>query len=633
MAWPGDTVCSVSDPVGLSIGTTNLVAARAGTQPVTRRSVLTVYGHRPPEVGLSAENPASTEPGLVMRGFVERVGDPVPLVASDGSSFLADRLLVDALGAMAATAGASSDLAIAVPAYWGSATVGALSEALARDRKLAPTGVPPRLVSDAVAALVALQAEPGLTGDGFVVLLDFGGSGTSITLVDAAGGFRPIGETVRYPEFSGDQIDQAVLSAVIAEVSGTGDTDPAATAAVGSLAMLRDECRAAKERLSAETVTGLTVDLPGVASEFRLTRTELEGLIDSPLDGVIGTVQDLLQRNGRTWSDVSAVATVGGGASIPIVTQRLSEQSRARVVTTERPGQDTAIGAALVAARSDAEAPTGIGTAVGDAATAGIGGVGAVGPALAWSQDDDHASEPVPYTEDNPYAIERTSARPRVEYIPPTGPITDPAHPARPARRLPQFAIGGAAVIALIAAGGVAYSLTSASSPTTPTPTVTTAPVATTTEAPIAAPPPPAPPPPVTTIAPPPAPPPTTEAPPPPPPPRTTKYVPPPAPKTVTETVTPTTTPPTTTTTPPTTTTTTTTTPPTTTTTPPTTTTTTLPMTTTYITVPFVPVPIPIQVPQNPYQQQQPQNPYQQQPQYPFQQQPQYPYQQQPQVP
>src|SRR6478752_175365 len=255
MAGPGDTVCSVSDPVGLSIGTTNLVAARVGMEAVTRRSVLTLYGHRPPEVGLSAENPASTEPGLEMRGFVERVGDPVPLVASDGSSFLADRLLIDALGAMTETVGTSSDLAIAMPAYWGSATVGALSEALARDRKLAPTGVPPRLVSDAVAALVALHTEPGLPADGVVALLDFGGSGTSITLVDAAGGFHPIGETVRYPEFSGDQIDQAVLAAVIAEVSGTSDADPAATAAVGSLAKLREECRQAKERLSAETVT------------------------------------------------------------------------------------------------------------------------------------------------------------------------------------------------------------------------------------------------------------------------------------------------------------------------------------------------------------------------------------------
>ncbi|MDT5182858.1 MAG: hypothetical protein QOI29_1016, partial [Mycobacterium sp.] len=35
----------MSDPLGLSIGTTNLVAARVGNQPVMRRSVLTLFGH------------------------------------------------------------------------------------------------------------------------------------------------------------------------------------------------------------------------------------------------------------------------------------------------------------------------------------------------------------------------------------------------------------------------------------------------------------------------------------------------------------------------------------------------------------------------------------------------------------
>jgi len=220
MAWPGDTVCSVSDPVGLSIGTTNLVAARAGTQPVTRRSVLTLYGYRPPEVGLPSQNPNLTESGLVMRGFVERIGDPVPLVAVDGSTHHADRLLGEALAAM--VDGPTSDVVIAVPAHWSPAAVRALEAALRNDPILAPNGVAPRLVSDAVTALTALQTDPGLVGTGIVALLDFGGSGTNITLADAERGFRPIGETVRYQDFSGDQIDQSVLANVLAGISGGG---------------------------------------------------------------------------------------------------------------------------------------------------------------------------------------------------------------------------------------------------------------------------------------------------------------------------------------------------------------------------------------------------------------------------
>ena len=76
----------MSDSLGLSVGTTNLVAARDGRAPVVRRSVLTVFNDRAPEVGVPSENPNLDRPGLVLGGFVDRVGDPVPLVASDGSS-------------------------------------------------------------------------------------------------------------------------------------------------------------------------------------------------------------------------------------------------------------------------------------------------------------------------------------------------------------------------------------------------------------------------------------------------------------------------------------------------------------------------------------------------------------------
>ena len=107
----------MSDPLGLSIGTTNLVAARVGNEPVIRRSVLTRFGHAAPQVGV----PSAHTGGVVLSGFVERVGDPVPLVAVDGSSHHADRLLVDALVAMVNAAGGQSSpqTAIAVPAHWG----------------------------------------------------------------------------------------------------------------------------------------------------------------------------------------------------------------------------------------------------------------------------------------------------------------------------------------------------------------------------------------------------------------------------------------------------------------------------------------------------------------------------------
>ena len=581
----------MSDPLGLSIGTTNLVAARVGNQPVMRRSMLTLFSHRAPEVGV----PSEQQPGLTLTGFVERVGDPVPLVAADGSSHHADRLLAEALEAMVYVAGGdpSSQIAIAVPAHWGPATRQALSAALRTSHTLA---------SDAVAALTALHADPGLPTGGVVALLDFGGSGTSITLADAASAFEPVGETSRYPEFSGDQIDQALLRYVVDGVATVGGVDPAGTAAVGSLTRLREECRIAKESLSADTATELIVELPGYRSNIRVTRTELEGLIAQPLEGVLLALENLLRHNSIDWSGISTVVTVGGGASIPLITQRLSQHTRVPVVTTPHPALDAAVGASLVAAyASDANAQTGVAPAAAVVNSVTDEPGSATFRALAWSQDDDSDNEPVPYTGEDPYDTDVTPARPPVQYVPSTGPI---AEQSRPWQRLPHLAFGLAAVVALTAVGGVAIALTGVADTDNPTRPPSTA----TSAAPISAEPPPAPavapppPPSVVTV--------TTQSPLPPPPQRTTSA----APVTTTQTNTTTTTPPTTTTTTtaPTTTTTTTTTTATTTTTTTTTmtttttpttsttTTTTPPMTTTYLTVPFVPVPIPIPVPQIP---------------------------------
>jgi actin-like ATPase involved in cell morphogenesis len=602
----------MSDPLGLSIGTTNLVAACVGNQPVIRRSVLTLFGHAAPEVGV----PSAHTDGIVLSGFVERVGDPVPLVAADGSSHHADQLLVDALQAMVYASGGepTPDTAIAVPAHWGTSTLWALRNAMRTNPTLAPNGTPVRLISDAVASLTALNVNPGLSPHGVVALLDFGGGGTSITLADAASGFEPIEDTARYTEFSGDQIDQALLNHVLEGITNAGGIDPAATAAVGSLSLLREECRDAKERLSAETVTELIAELPGYRSGIRVTRAELENLIAQPLSGVLAVLENALERNRISWSNVSALVTIGGGASIPLITQQLSEHSQAPVVTTPQPALDAAVGAALFAAfGADADAKTGVAPVlpVDILHPSDVPG-SATFRALAWSQDDDTADDIVPYTGDL-YDTGGTAARPPVQYVEPTEPIEEPRSTFN---RLPQLVFGVAAVIAVVAVGGVAVALTSASDSTKATePPITATSVGSKSVAP-----PPSTPPPVQTVT-------VTNEPPPPPPPTTT--VPPPVTHIVT--MTPTTTEPTTTKTTTTTTTTTTTSPTTTTTTPTTTettttTTTTPSMTTSYITVPFVPVPIPIQVPNQGPQSQAPQYPAQA-PQYPYQQAPQYPYQ------
>lgn len=399
----------MSESLGLSIGVANLVAAHPGGASVRRSPVVTLYEQRPTEVGLPDENPNLTEPGLVLRGFVERVGDRTPLVAADGTKYLGEALTVEAIEAMARTVGSGAPITVAVPAYWSEAQSTALREEFFAQPDLAAGGVPPTLLSDATTALAALHARPGLPTDGVVVVCDFGAGGTSVTLSDAGSNFRQLAPTLRYTDFSGDAIDRLVLDHVR---GATPEAD--ATTRTGSPTRLLGQCRRAKEQLSAATAA----TIPGVpessGDEVRLTRADFEPLISEPLDRFLDTVEEALQRNGIARSRVAAVAIVGGGAEIPLITTRLSGRLRLPVLAAPQPGYSAAIGAALLgeqrasaglptAAAAAVENPTEmVGAAPDDmtqaapAAGAAAGQSGSDEP-VAWSQDADE-EELVPYT-------------------------------------------------------------------------------------------------------------------------------------------------------------------------------------------------------------------------------------------
>lgn len=394
----------MSESLGLSIGVANLVAARAGSDPVTRRSVLTLFDEQPSEVGLPEQNPNTAESGLVMRGFVERVGDRTPLVASDGTKYLGDALTVEALEVMARSVGYGTPITIAVPAYWSEGQSAALREEFFAQPGLTAHGVAPALVSDATAALTALRAEPGFPTNGVVALCDFGAAGTTVTLFRSAG--AQIGPSVRYTDFSGDAIDQLVLNHLRGNGPSADTTGGlASTTRMGSLTRQLKQCRHAKEQLSAASVA--TVDL-GSGEEVQLSRNEFDELISEPLDRFVDTVEELLQRNEIRATDLAAVATVGGGAHIPLLGARLSERLQVPIHSTPAPAFSAAIGAAVLGdlqppapttAAPVIENPTELAPAAAPDMTQVLPGarIEEDGP-LAWSEDPDADSGPVPYT-------------------------------------------------------------------------------------------------------------------------------------------------------------------------------------------------------------------------------------------
>jgi hypothetical protein len=545
----------MADGVGLSVGATNLTAVAVGQAAVTRSAVVTLFPNRPLEVGLPGENPRlnSDGRGLVITDFVDRVGDPVGIVAPDGSTHRGEVLLGQALREMLYEVtngrGAVDPVVVTHPAHWRPATVEALRGALSQMREFSATAV----VSDAKAAVTALRDDPGLPTNGMIALCDFGGSGTSVTLFDGANGAEPVGQTVRYTELSGDLIDKAVLTQVLAGVSDAASVDMTGTSAIGPLSRLRTESRAAKERLSTTAATSLLADLPGHRGEVRLTRNELDDAIRQPLTDFAGALQETLDRNGAR--NLAAVASTGGGARIPLITTTLSEHFGVPVITTGHPELTSAIGGGLTAARAMAdEGATAMAEAMSPATAVAAAALGATqmapevhpedmgaGPSsgLAWSEADDIPDVVAPTDPYDYSGMTPTDAmggpRPQMQFEPET-------EQYQAGRRTP-FGLLIVGLVLLLLAIALAVWLVLRNDESTPSPSSTTAITTTTTAPPPATEAPPtseAPPPPppvetqtitrvpetVTQEAPPP-PPPTSEAPPPPPP---TSEAPPPPP-------------------------------------------------------------------------------------------------------
>jgi hypothetical protein len=467
------------------------MAVHVGRAAVRRSAVLTRFPHRPPEVGVPGENPSLAERGLILTDFVDRVGDPVPMIGPDGSSHRAEVVLVDALRAVLLTLfgnrPVTEPVGVAYPAHWRPAAVDALRGALATVPEFrAP--LPALLVSDATAALTALQQDPGVPARGVIAVCDFGATGTGITLADASNGFQPIGPTVRHVDLSGELIDQALLTRVVAGLSSGGAVDVSGTSAIGSLGRLRAECRAAKERLSTTTVTSMPVDLPGAGGEIRVTRNELDDAVRAPLADFVAELQDTVQRSGIRPVDLVAVASVGGGARIPIITTTLSEHLRVPVITAPAPELAAGIGSGLKAVRSTVEegatsmAP--VATAppplppVDPVPNADAPPASSAFRALAWSDaghvpDVAAAEEYGPATQyaeiDDPGEI----ARPSLDFSEPD-PVEAERAAAVPWYRRPVAIVAGAVLlVAAILGTAAAYILTSSEEGTDPVQTST----------------------------------------------------------------------------------------------------------------------------------------------------------------
>ena len=195
---------------------------------------------------------------------------------------------------------------------------------------------------------------PALRPGAVVAVYDLGG-GTfdAAVLRRTATGFELLGQPEGIEHLGGVDVDAAVFSHVARALDGALDEldvdDPDVTAAVQRL---RQECTQAKEALSADTDVTIPVLLPGLTTEVRLTRGELEDLIRPALLDSVAAMRRALRSAGVDVADLHSVLLVGGSSRIPLVSQLVATELGRPVAVDADPKHAVALGAACVAGQA-----------------------------------------------------------------------------------------------------------------------------------------------------------------------------------------------------------------------------------------------------------------------------------------
>ncbi|WP_377451220.1 Hsp70 family protein [Rhodococcoides fascians] len=421
--------------LGIRIGTVTAVAA-LDTDPVTsvvKRSALDLR----PGAAPSLADLWDRSTRHLISGFADRVGDPVELIDDDGRSHRAEDLYATATRALVAdvSAGVDSSPSVVVthPTRWTAYTVEVLGEALDRAGLTDVT-----LVPESVATMRWLDVTRGTQSDGLAVVYDLGATALDVTLMRTGSDAGVVGTGVHSQEFGGAQFDHEIMQYVLDTVSGSQsfEFDPFDPDTVGALVELRARCGEAKEQLSYNTSTSLTVDLPGLHTEVRLVRSEIEDLVRASLLASIGVVRDAVTAAGLEVTDIDQVVLTGGSSAIPLVAELVSTELRVPVVAGPRPELTVAIGAAI------------LGSDIADATAADDAAALAAAPAAT--------------------AVAAPMPRPTPRPAPTPTPTAVASESGMSGRKKAGLVAGSVVVLALLAGGGLSVGTALTSDNTTP---------------------------------------------------------------------------------------------------------------------------------------------------------------------
>ena len=184
-----------------------------------------------------------------------------------------------------------------------------------------------------------------------VAVYDLGGGTFDAALLrKTATSFEVVGAPEGIEHLGGIDVDDAVFEHVKRSLDGAVERlDPTDPAAVRALHHLRAECAEAKEALSFDPTTTISVMLPGTQTQIVLRRSDLERMIRPLLAATVSFLQRVFASAGIEPSEVRSVLLVGGSSRIPLVAEMVGAEIGRPVAVDAHPKHAIALGAAIAA--------------------------------------------------------------------------------------------------------------------------------------------------------------------------------------------------------------------------------------------------------------------------------------------
>jgi len=309
--------------LGVDLGTTYTAAASIdrdggpvmlglGNRALQIPSVIYVQPDGEVLVGEAAERRGAADPDRLAREFKRRIGDHVPILIA-GTPYSAQALTARLLGWVLARAGerlgeAPERVMLTHPANWGEYKLDLLRQAATladlSDAELCP---------EPVAAALQYASRTRVSDGDRIAVYDLGGGTFDVSvLAKTPDGFTILGTPDGIEHLGGIDFDEAVFRRVLDDVGiDLTSIDRDDKALLVRLARLRRDCVEAKEALSSDVDTVVTVSLPGRDTTVRLTRAEFEDLIGPALEETINATRRALRSAEVTPEQLSAVVLVG----------------------------------------------------------------------------------------------------------------------------------------------------------------------------------------------------------------------------------------------------------------------------------------------------------------------------------